>query len=265
MKQGSHRRVLSLLVIMLSVLIEPLFPAFAQSATALRGLSAEELDRLGRGSAVIRPAGDYRKLALVSAGSTADELRARVAAIRPNYVTEVISMIPASDAAAADAILRNLAAALADPMSFVGIPYWSKQQQKTYDLFDKMTVVTRSQTATRQMVEVVQHMEPFDDFGARYECRLEVDPSGHAVALRFSGVNLVPIIYSYRNFKAVQSGDMAWELYAFRDGARIVFYGVGAVKAFDLFGAARSRLEASFMGRVEAFFKYMAGKVNSKQ
>ncbi len=261
MRRGSRRRMLPPLAVVLAVLIQALSPVCAQGSAALRGLSADDLDRLAKGAAVIRPAGDYRKLALGAAGSVADELRARVAAIRPNYVTEVLSILPASDAAAADSILRKLAAALADPKSFIGIPYWSRQQQKTYDLFDKMTIVTRSATAGGQTVEVVQHMEPFDDFGARYEYRLELDAAGLATGLRFSGVNLGPIIYSYRNFKAVTPGDMAWELYAFRDGARIVFYGVGAVKAFDLFGAARSRLEASFMGRVEAFFGYMAGAI----
>ena len=36
----------------------------------------------------------------------------------------------------------------------------------------------------------------------------------------------------------------------------------GAVRAFDMFGAIRDRLETSFLGRVEAFFGYMSKKLN---
>jgi len=237
------------------------YPAAAQGSGAIKDLSGDEAARLGRGEAVIRTIGNYRKLSLSATGPDADAVRTRVADIRPNYVTEVVSLIPAADAAAADATLRRLAVALSEPKGFIGIPYWSRQQQKTYDLFDKMDIVSRKPAPGGETMDVVQHMEPFDDFGARYDYRLTTGPDGRASSLRFTGVNLDPIIYSYRNFKAVQAGDMAWELYAFRDGAKVVFYGVGAVKAFDLFGAARSRLEASFMGRVEAFFRYMAGEV----
>jgi len=259
--RGNAFAVFSLALVFLT---QALSPVHADGHDVFRGLTGAELERIGKCQTVIRPVGDFRKLALAMPGTFADEVRARVAAIKPNYVTEVVSVIPVQDAAAAGATLRRLASALADPKGFIGIPYWSRQQQKTYDLFDRMDIVSRKPAPGGEVVEVVQHMEPFDDFGALYDYRLEASSAGLASSLRFSGVNLGPIIYSYRNFKAVQPGAMVWELYAFRDGASVVFYGVGAVKAFDLFGAARSRLEASFMGRVEAFFGYMAGEIRKK-
>lgn len=240
------------------------FFAFAQTPGILKGLSSGEIDLLVQGKAVIRSLPDYHSLALAAQGQAADKVRSAVAAVRPNYLTEVIAIIPAADGAAAEVLIKRLAEALAEPEGYVGIPYWSKRQQKTYDLFDKMVIGSRTAAGGGERIETLQHMEPFDDFRARYEYSLMcggVAGSGTATALLFSSVNLDPIIYSYRNFKAVNTGDMVWYLYAFRDGNRVVFYGVGAVKVFDLFGAFRDRLEASFMGRVEAFFTFMSTRM----
>jgi len=54
---------------------------------------------------------------------------------------------------------------------------------------------------------------------------------------------------------------MVWELYVFCHNDGLYVYGVGAVKAFDLFGLFRDRLEPSLMGRVEAFFTYITKKI----
>jgi hypothetical protein len=236
---------------------------FAQTPGLLKGLSSAEVDLLAQGKAVIRTVSDYRALALVAPGEAADRVRSAVASVRPNYLTEVLAIIPAADEAAAEGLIKRLATALADPKGYIGIPYWSKRQQKTYDLFDKMVIDSRTPSGNGERIETLQHMEPFDDFRARYEYSLLVSGSGsgRSTALLFSSVNLDPIIYSYQKFKAVSTGDMVWCLYAFRDGSRVVFYGVGAVKVFDLFGAFRDRLEASFMGRVEAFFGFMSARM----
>jgi hypothetical protein len=231
-------------------------PAAAQGA--LRSLSADETSRLGRGEAIVRSVPDYRRLALAAPGKAADGLRSAIAALKPNYLSEVIASAQAADDAAAAAILDRLAAALAEPKGYVGIPYYSKRQKKTYDLFDKMEILARKAAPGGESIEVLQHMEPFDDFRARYEYSLE------GGTLRFSGTNLDGIIYSYRKFKAVSAGGMLWSLYAFREGDRLIFYGVGAVNAFDLFGVFRDRLETSFTGRIEAFFTAMSSKMRDK-
>ncbi|MGA2545259.1 MAG: DUF6675 family protein [Rectinemataceae bacterium] len=220
-----------------------------------RFLSAEEASRLESGALLIRNVTDPSLLALAADGLAADALRSKIASLKPNYLTEVLASVPTVDEKTASAILERLAATFADPKGYVGIPYRSKRNRKTYDLFDKMEVRTRAALPGGESIEVLQHMEPFDDFRARYEYSIE------GSALRFTGSNLDPIIYSYRKFKAVSPGGMVWAIYAFRDGGRVIFYGVGAVKAFDLFGTLRDRLEPSFMGRVEAFFTAMSSKM----
>jgi hypothetical protein len=259
--------LLPLLIGTLGFLQTGVAPAFAQPApAAIRGLDAAETALLDAGRPVVRAVRDPKKLALAVAGAEADALRSRIASIKPNYLTEVVATVPAADAAGASALLQRLAAALSDVDGYVGIRYYSTRQKTDYDLFDKMEIRSRAALPSGESIEVVQHMEPFDDFGARYEYRLldsagAAARAGEASAMAFYGSNLGPIVYSYRNFKAVTSGNMVWGLYAFRDGERVVFYGIGGVKAFDLMGIFRDRLEASFTGRMTAFFTAMSERL----
>ena len=228
--------------------------AFSQGQAPIRGLSQADAARLESGQAVIREVRDPRSLALAAAGEFADRLRSRVASLKPNYLSEVILEVPAKDGA-----IESLARALADVKGYVGIQYWSERQQKYYDLFDKMDIVSRQAVPGGEDIETLEHMEPFSDFKGRYSYRTAAGPTG--TELSFECENGSEISYSYRGVNAVSPGNMLWMLYAFPSRDRIVFYGVGAVRAFDLFGAARERLKISFLGRVEAFFGHMSQKL----
>jgi hypothetical protein len=264
----TSRAAIAAIAGLLAAIAEPAFcQAAPSSPPSIRSLDAAETALLGAGRPVVRSVRDPKKLALAAAGPEADALRSRIASIKPNYLTEVVATVPAADAAGASALLERLAAALSDVNGYVGIRYYSTRQKTDYDLFDKMDIRSRTAQGGGESIEVVQHMEPFDDFGARYEYRL-LDPrgapasrAGESSALAFYGSNLGPIVYSYRNFKAVTPGNMVWGLYAFRDGDLVVFYGIGAVKAFDMMGIFRDRLEASFTGRMTAFFTAMSEKL----
>lgn len=223
---------------------------WAQSAasTAISGLSPQDRATLDRGDILIRSNVSYRNLALKAAGAQADEIRRRIGELAPNYLSEVIATVPATDG-----VLEHLAASLADVKGYIGIPYWSKRWQKNFDLFDKMEIRSQAKADGGETIDVVQHMLPFDDFGARYSYRLDEN------SLFFWSDNTSTIMYG--SHEAVQTGHMLWMLYAFKVGDTVVFYGVGGVKAWDFFGLIRGRLEASFSGRVESFMRYMAARM----
>jgi len=215
-----------------------------------RGLSDEERAMLDRGQALIRQVASFRSLSLGASSAFADEIRDRVRALGANYVGEVIMVIPSGASRAGT--LEALAGDLANVERYVGIPYWSKRNHRTYDLFDKMKIVERTVQADGQTVVVDQHMEPFADYRARYSYELD------GAELRFRSENMTTI--SYKGFDAVAPGNMVWYLYGFRDEGATCLYGVGAVKAFDLFGFFGDRLRTSFMGRIQAFFSYLYAK-----
>ena len=220
------------------------------AAKAFLGLSERELTTLDERKALIRQASSPRSLSLGAAGPFADEIRDRVRKLGANYIGEVIMIVPAG--ASPSGSLEALSRDLANVEGYVGIPYWSKQNNTTYDLFSKMKIVERTSHAGGQTVIADQHMEPFETYRARYSYELD------GGELRFRSENMTTI--SYKGFDAVAPGNMVWYLYGFtRDGATIL-YGVGAVKTFDLMGLFSARLKTSFMGRIQAFFSYLYAK-----
>jgi hypothetical protein len=142
-------------------------------------------------------------------------------------------------------------ARLLDFEGYAGIPYWSSRKEKYYELFDWVRVVSGPTKGARGLsgeVETLQFMEPFGEYGSKYAW------SYKDADLLFSGFNTTHL--SYDGIKAVSPGNLIWRFGAYRDGDFWLFYGLGAVKAFDMFGVLRERLSASFMGRIEAFFKH---------
>lgn len=207
------------------------------------GLKSEEVSILKAGTPLVRMSANPRALALRADDPAAREISERFGHLGPNYFAEFMFTLPATAGA-----LDRLEAFLGDPRHFVGIPYYSTRQATTYDLFDKMDIIEKEGAAGESRVRVRQHMEPFGDYAALYESRRA------PTSLFFSFQNTEPLIYSYRDLRVAGPGDLGWMLLVREAEGRIWFYGAGGVKAFDLFGVFRSRLEASFMGRIEAFF-----------
>jgi hypothetical protein len=237
---------------LIAVLAMAAASAGAQSyAGILHGLSESELSTLNRGEPLIRQAASSRQLSLAVPGAFADEIRKQIRTLGANYIGEVIMVVRGNNSQKA---LSDIAKYLANVEGYVGIPYWSKQNNRTYDLFDKMKVVERTLQPDGETVVADQHMEPFAEYSARYAYELESNE------LRFRSLNLTPI--SYKGFAAVAPGNMVWYLYGFPNDGATFLYGVGAVKAFDLLGLFNERLKVSFMGRIQAFFSYLYEKEN---
>jgi hypothetical protein len=224
--------------------------ANAQSyLSSFQGLSNAELSTLSQGKPLIRQAASARALSLTATGAFADEIRMQIRALGANYVGEVIMVVQGGSS---EKTLAHIARDLANVEGYVGIPYWSRQNNRTYDLFDKMKVVERTTRPDGVAVVADQHMEPFADYRARYAYQLE---NGE---LRFRCENLTSI--SYKGFESVGPGKMLWYLYGFPKDGTTVLYGVGAVKTIDLLGLFNDRLRTSFLGRMQAFFSYVYEK-----
>jgi hypothetical protein len=222
----------------------------AQSFPAPLGLGSAELVTLEQGKPVFRILGKSSELslpAMVPGGSAALDAVSRLA---PNYLVEVIASYPAKGHEAA---FPSLAATLANVEGYVGLPYYSEKYAKTYDLFDSAKVLSRDSRGGQSVIEALMHMKPFDEYKVRYQCEAT------QASLVFSGSNLDYLVY--KGIKAVKPGEMIWRIVAYRSGDRLYFHGIGAVKAFDMFGAVRDRLEPSFVGRTKAFFLAMQDKI----
>jgi len=222
--------------------------ASAQSQP-LRNLTPEEAAAVSSGKSVFRQPSGWKDLSVPAAAPFAKDIEETVRKLGANYIGEVVLVLPK---AANPDLLAVLARNLADVESHVGIPYWSRRHKKYFDLFDRVKVIERTGTGSEGGLTADQHMEPFDDYRARYSWSLRGD------RLTFLSTNLTHLSYDGR--KAVAPGEMVWRLEAYAEGDRWILYGIGAVKAFDMLGLLRDRLSESFMGRIEAFFGYMYKK-----
>ena len=211
-----------------------------------KNLSAGETSALAEGKSVFRQPSGWKDLSVPSAAPFAKDIEDTVRKLGANYLGEVVMVLPK---AANPDLLPDLARGLADVESHTGIPYWSRRNKKYFDLYSRVTVIERTGSAAEGGLVADLYMKPFDDYRARYSWSLRGE------RLSFLSTNLTHL--SYDGKKAVSPGDMVWRMEAYADGDRWVLYGVGAVKAFDMFGLLRDRLSESFMGRIEAFFGYM--------
>ncbi len=190
-------------------------------------------------------------LSLPPSAHGATEVIASLTRLRPNYLVEVVASQD-SQSGSPD-VLSDFASILDNIPGYVGIPYYSVSFNHTYPLFDKAVVTSRVATGGGASTEALMHMKPFDDYRARYSWERGPD------WLTFSGRNLDSLVYF--GISAVQPGNMLWYLCAYRSEGRTWFYGIGAVRAFDLLGAVRSKLEPSFVGRTQAFFIAIAERL----
>jgi hypothetical protein len=236
----------------LAVAILVLFPCALLAEQPFAGIGAAEAAALARGEPLVRNLRSARELA--GGAPEAERIKAEAQALGPNYVAELLALVPREGSAAA---IDSLEEALLDVEGYVGIPYYSVQNKRTFDLFSSMRILSRSAApgeATR--IDASQVMLPFGEYRASYE----LQRSGET--LRFKGANTGPI--SYNGVAAVKPGQMLWFVTAFPAGEYWAFYGVGAARAFDMFGALRGRLEASFVGRVQAFFRAMQSRMGAR-
>jgi len=216
----------------------------------LENLTEKELESLRAGNEIVREVKTASALTMSPFDAEAAAIRKSVSDLKPNYLTEVIAIVPYRNG---QRQIEKLAATLSDIEGYVGIPYWSARMGKSYDLFDKMNILSRKTLSGGAYIEAEQHMKPFEDYRASYEYRV-----GQG-SLAFRSANLSHI--AYKGVRSVAPGGMKWYLYVFPSGDYLVYYGVGAIRAFDMLGLIRDRLEVSFIGRVDAFFDYMFSRL----
>jgi hypothetical protein len=214
-------------------------------ANQFRNLNEKERMALATGHSVFRQPSGWRNLSMPVTAPYFNELEDWVRRSGANYLGEVILLLSREQA---EAVLPEIMARLRNVEGYAGIPYWSSQFQVYYDLFEWLRVVGGSRGMNQGTVDAVQYMKPFGEYSSTYKWLFS------PLEMVFSGINTTAL--SYQGVKAVAPGNMNWILRAWSHDNWWLFYGLGCVKAFDLFGTLRTRLSVSFMGRIEAFFRY---------
>ncbi len=214
--------------------------------SSFRNLNRAAREALSRGEIVFRQPTGWRDLSIPLTSPFYKETEETIRKENHNYIGEVIVVMTRAEATEK---LPQLTARLLNFEGYAGIPYWSERNERQYDLFDWIKVTDGNRAAQAGWVKTTQFMLPFGEYSSNYEWNFLAD------RLTYAGINTTPL--SYKGVRAVSPGNMIWRFSAYYEGDYCILYGLGAVKAFDLFGALKERLSASFMGRIEAFFRYV--------
>lgn len=237
-------------LLLMVVLPQAVFPQAEKmpsvAVAAFRNLNPEDSLLLSQGQTIFRQPESWKDLAVPKTASFFKEIEDTIRKGGHNYIGEVILVLPKAQA---EALLPLLKERLLDFEGYAGIPYQAQRSKRWYDLFDYVKVVGGSRNRTRGSVNVLQFMEPFGEYGSTFEWAINAD------SLTYAGINTSSL--SYKGVRAVSPGNLIWRFHAYPVDGYWVFYGLGAVKAFDLFGTLHDRLSASFMGRIEAFFRHV--------
>lgn len=246
-----HSSLALYLFLVMSIL--PLGVVFAQATATtkvpvagFRNLAAEDVLLLSQGQTVFRQPDNWRGLSVPVSAAFYNEVEDTIRKGGHNYIGEVILVLPMAQA---EALIPALKKRLLDFEGYAGIPYQARRSKRWYDLFDYVKVVGGSTNSNGGLVDVLQFMEPFGEYGSTFEWSIKAD------SLTYSGRNTSSL--SYKGVRAVSPGNLIWRFHAYPVEGYWLFYGLGAVKAFDLFGTLHDRLSASFMGRIEAFFRHV--------
>ncbi len=241
------------LLLLLGVLF--LLPVYLFGEDIFSGLSAGEVKILQNNGTVTRILKNKKYLAIDVESYNTKDIFASISKLNPNYISEVISVIPLEEGKNSVQMLEKIETALFNIAEYKQFPYYSQKWDKTVDLYEKLNINSFTKNSSGFSANVTQRMIPFEEMEVVYNL------SATDRALYFSSENISSI--SYKGVKAVKPGKMQWYLCVFTHENKLVFYGVGAAKAFDMFGTLRSRLEPAFVGRAEAFFISIIKKMDN--
>lgn len=214
-------------------------------------LSEDDIEKLASGKPIYKLIDKMEESSLDSSTDTSRSILERYREIEPNFIVESFFILPVEEGTETE-VMNEVQTFLMDVKKFVGIPYWSKEQQKYYDLIGRLDVVEWKDfdDGSRGIV-AEQYMKPFMDHEVLYRYWLKEEE------FIYTSRNLDPMRHeNYQFVKAVKEGNMFTSLFVYKEPGALVCYGLGGVRAFTFFGIFGDRLTASFKGRTRAFFQW---------
>jgi len=228
--------------------IEDVRSLIRRSGFADADLSAEEVAQLEAGEPVFIFMDDMDESSLSPTSREGREILEEYEDIDPNFLIESFFILPVEEGTG-DRVLEEVRTFLLDITRFIGVPYWSERHEKYFDLFSRIEIKKRrtfDDGSSGLFAE--QKMKPFKPHEALYRYWMQGSD------FIYTSTNTEPIHYKF--VKAVKEGNMFTSLFVHAEPEALVFYGVGGVRAFTFFGVFGDRLQDSFQGRTEAFFKW---------
>lgn len=228
------------------ILILFLFAICTLSAQVFNNkLTGEEQKRLDNGELIIRNIGKAKNISINGVNSALNKTIDSIEELNPNYLAEVIRMVPY---AGNEELLEKLRPIILNVEDYVGIPYYSERHETYYDLYSSVEIKNFEDNGSTAKLNAIMEMSPFG--GIDTDISLVTD----AESLYYENTNLNNLKY-HDGITVVKDKCMKSIVTVFRSGDSWVLYGIGGVKAPSIF-FLRDRVETSFMNRIKTMCSY---------
>lgn len=226
---------------------------FAQSPLPFNNkISPEDTKTLESGSVLIRSIDKYKNVALQTSLPAAVKMLDAIKELAPNYLAECVQVRPVEGN---EDLLLKLTAVLTDISHYAGIPYWSVQHERYWDLYESAKVKSVKEVGGGVTIyEADLYMEPFGNIessisfekGADYLIYINENTNN----LKFNG-----------KIQCIGKHKMKSAILVFKDGDNWVLYALGGCKTFKILGFEK-RVERSLINRIKTFCNYVFTKVD---
>lgn len=233
-------------------------PALCPAQTTLPfndKVTVEDKKALDEGTVLIRSIDKYKNVALKSSLPAAVKMLEAIKELSPNYLAESIQIRKVSEN---EDLLQKIAAVLTDIPHYAGIPYWSVQHERYWDLYESAKVKSVSEEGGGVTIyEADLYMEPFGNIESHISFELGADYllyiNENTNNLKFNG-----------KIQCIGKHKMKSAILIFKQEDNWVLYALGGCKTFKILGFEK-RVERSLINRIKTFCNYVFTKVDEEK
>ncbi|MBO4404667.1 MAG: hypothetical protein J5780_04975 [Treponema sp.] len=213
-------------------------------------LSSSDEKTLNEGKTVIRNTGKVKKICInENVSPVVKKAVGVIKDLKPNYLAEIIQKYPYEGN---EDLLDKIDAVILDVPSYAGIPYWSVQHKRYFDLYSKAEIKSLEKNGNNTSIRADLYMSPFGNIDTQMNIVRTED------TYYYETTNLNDLKYS--GFKCVSKKDMKSVIVVFRSGDEWILYAMGGVDGLSV-PFLSSRIETSFMNRIKTFCSYCFSKI----
>lgn len=210
-------------------------------------LTTDEKINLDSGSVLIRNIDFYKNICLdKSDDSNIEIVKKEIHDLQPKYLAEVIQIKPYLGNEDLPQKLRTLLYNVGD---YAGIPYWSEQKQKWFNLYDSASIENENSSGSFTELNCIFKMQPF----GIVEEYITLSETNNEVIYITKNMNKLRY---HDKFDCVYPQKMKMCIILFRDGDNWILYGIGGVNAPRI-PFFTERIETSFINRIKTFCNFI--------
>ncbi len=212
-------------------------------------LSSQEKQTLESGEVLIRNIDSIKDICINESPET-QKIISTMKNLDPAYVAEVIQVRPYKGN---ENLKDEIDKILCNIEGYVGIPYYSQQAEKWYELYSSAEIKNITQKGEDRTIDCVLEMSLFGKFNA------QIDITDNADFYYYETKNMDKLVY-HEKFTAVKPQKMKSCITIFRDGDNWVLYAIGGVDCPKVWFLSK-RIEISFMNRIKTFCNFIFSKI----